>query len=210
MEGSQAQKRRPGRPRKYPKPEIEAEQQVEQQDEKTPAPVGQMPIWKRRAAMLKRKGTTPRNLFEGTPFHIDMPDRIKPHVRFLWMSDIMNQKRPILPTFSFDVWQPVTQDVAKELGIENSLHTNDLTPEGVPKVGDAFLMWAPEEICKEADKIARSGADAVAAMRRQSDSFRQHAKGRYSEGIGDVTVTHDAEEIDEEEQRRITDVGKRF
>lgn len=166
-----------------------------------------IPLWNKRAEILRARGTTPRNLYEGDPFHITgyEPGSIaKKHVRLLWMSDPIAERKPILPGFRADIFEPVTEAVAKELGIQPN--TKERTIDGVYKVGrDAFLVWAPEVIAKEMDDILLRGARAAEAMVAVKEKFISQIPGEHQGAIGDGAVfaqTPEAFETYREEQLR--------
>lgn len=104
---------------------------------------GQIPSWERRIREMEKSGTTPRDFIWHSPFEYKMPKHVSEHVSLLWMSDMMWKERPILEGFSYDIWQMMTPEKMEEFSLE--VHTRDRTPEGVPKFGDAFLMWAPKK-----------------------------------------------------------------
>lgn len=166
-----------------------------------------VPIWDRRAALLRERGTTPRNLYDGDVFKIKKPPSVAKNVRFWWASEPFWKKRPVCPGFRYDIWEPVTKEVAEEMGIE-VLGTKDFTPDGVYKAGhDAFLMWAPEAIAKEYDEIVLRGADTKALMKAANEEINEKLAGEDSRPIGSIVVTHSEQELAEAEQRERQDVG---
>jgi hypothetical protein len=130
-----------------------------------PPKAGKRHLWDRRADALKRKGTTPRDMFWHDAFAVKMPKHVDEKIKIYWMSDIMWERRPPCEGFMYDIWEPVTKEVMDELGIK--VVTKNFGQDGVPRVGDAFLMWAPKEITlqmraywKEKSLAARKSTDS--------------------------------------------------
>lgn len=168
-----------------------------------------MRIWEKRMADLEARGTTPRDLYERDPFYVDAPPEVKKNVRFLWMSEIFAERRPICRGFQHDLYQPVTQEIMDEMGIK--VDTRDRTPAGVPKVGfDAFLVWAPEEAAKQQDEIFLRGAKVRELMQERQDSIEEKFKGSHQGRIGSVEVPESFEELQEAETRQRNELGERY
>lgn len=165
-----------------------------------------LPIWQRRTEALRERGVTSRDLFGGNPWYIDAPAATKKNCHFLWMSDIMWQKRPMLPGFRWDIYQPVTKELEQELGIK--LATKNRTSDGVGRVGeDAFLVWAPKELVLEQDEIFLEGSRIAERMKAEHARFREGVSGPVATGdatgpTGEVVVTNDAAELAEAQARQ--------
>lgn len=167
-----------------------------------------IPLWKKQTDILRSKGTTPRDLYESDPFYVYKPPHVARHVRLLWMSDPVWQKRPVLPGFRYDIYQPVTEDVMSELGLKPA--TKDRTVDGVPKVGmDAFLVWAPEEIAHEQDQIFLRGANIVEQMAAAKNSLEEKFRGQDQGAVGDVIVADSPEQLIAAEERQRGETGDR-
>lgn len=167
------------------------------------------PLWNRREEVLRQSTTTPRDFVEGDPWLIKKPAGTAKHCRFLWMSERMWERRPSLVGFRYDNWQPVTPDVAAELGVETG--TKDRTPDGVPRSGDAFLMWCPENVAKEFDDFVLEGAKAQERMQDQANEYRDAITGTSGSGpIGDVVVTDDERELVEAEALQRQELGAKL
>jgi hypothetical protein len=159
-----------------------------------------IPIWERRSSALKKAGQTPRDVHEHDWTYIDMSDEVRKNIRFLWMSNILAEKRPILPGFHYDIYQPVTEEFIRETGIKP--RAKDRTEAGVPRCGDAFLVWAPAEIAAQQDAYWQEMARTKEMMRRRKKeyrrSIRQGGRGdQFTGPIGDIIVSNDMREIHE-------------
>jgi hypothetical protein len=171
------------------------------------------PLWKRRLESLRRSGTTARDIFEQDIFQTKMNAASRDHVRLIWMSDIIMQKRPLLTGFNYELLQPCTPEVCAEFGIET--RTKDRTPEGVPKAGmDAVLYWAPEELCREQDAFLRRGADVKNLMAAREKGGKEEIAASISSEqrgmaspIGSITASTDGREFLEAEAREESSVG---
>ena len=200
--------RRPGRPTNV---EIEARRAAaagEAPVPVVPAREQNLPIWSRRARALKRAGTTPRDFYENDPmfYRFVNPDA-KKHVRILWMSDLMWRKRPMLEGFMWDIYEPITDALAKELGVEFP-NTRQRGPDGVIRCGaDAFATWAPEEIAKQQNEYWAQGARAQEMMRRRAEELDVNLAGH---GIGDVVVSNDPQVILEAETAQRNELGRQY
>lgn len=167
-----------------------------------------VPLWKKEADRFRSKGTTPRDLYEGDPFYVFRPPHVAKNVRLLWMSDPIWQKRPILPGFRYDIYQPVTQEIIDEFGLKPA--TKDRTVDGVPKVGtDATLFWAPEEIAREQDIVFLRGANIADQMRAQKQDLEEKFRGQDQGVVGDVIVADTPEQLYAAEERQRSEVGDR-
>ena len=155
-----------------------------------------LPMWETRSQALRENHTTPRDLFATDWAKIDAPDEVKKNVRFLWMSEIIIRKRPILPGFAYEIYQPVTEDVMKQFQIK--VHTNDRTPEGVPKAGmDAILYWAPEDMAKQQDDVFLEGsrvAEMMARRQKEHSGSTEGAIGSIVEGLSQGDIAKAQEE----------------
>lgn len=168
-----------------------------------------MRIWEKRTAELQARGTTPRDLYERDPFYVEAPKEVKKNVRFLWMSDIFAERRPICRGFQHDLYQPVTPEVMEEMGIK--VGTNDRTPAGVPKAGfDAFLTWAPEELAKQQDEVFLRGAKVPELMRQNQERIAEKFKGDHQGAIGSAEALENFEELQEAETRQRNELGTKY
>lgn len=175
-----------------------------------------LPIWDRRVAALRRKGTTPRDIYGQNVMGIIFPKgargkEVQKKVRFLWISHIFEQKHPMCPGFAQDMYEPVTPDVMKQLGID--VVTKDRTAEGVPKAGhDAVLYWCPEELAKQQDEILLEGAMPSRKLReRQEELFSAFAPQMDDRGgIGGFSVSRDEGELAEVAQAQRREMGTLF
>lgn len=172
---------------------------------------GKLPWWARRSEELQKRGTTPRDLFEHDWSTVEAPDEVKKNVRFLWMSDIIWKKRPILTGFNYDIWTPVDETMMKEMGIKTPF-ARDRTPEGVPRAGmDAFLVCAPEDIARQTDEIFAQGARTDEMMKRHADEATEKM-ARDGIGVigGGAKVSKDIGEIHEAEAKERREMGTPF
>ena len=170
-------------------------------------------LWDRKVEAMRSNGTTPRDLYERDPFAIDAPDDVKKHVGFLWMSDLFLKMSPMCHGFNRGIYEPVTPEVEKELGI--TVLSRDRTPDGVPRVGmDATLYWAPRELLNEQDKVLLSGAHVNA---RQKAEKRRHDRERLASAlhspdavIGDAVSASSAEELAQAALEQRGELGTSF
>jgi len=189
-------KRKRGRPRKYPVPTPpDVTQEVQ-----APA-TGKLSYWKRRTNALKKRGTTPRDLYgrDGNPFEINGPSATMKNVHFFWMSDPVWEKDLPMPGFNKGMYEAVTPDLMNELGI--TVRTKDRTPDGVPKVGkDAWLMCCPMDLYKDQEKIQRGKPlkEILEGEQKQSESQMAH-EADVTQPIGGYEVSRDINDITKKE-----------
>ena len=166
---------------------------------------GKLKPWERRANMLRKSGTTPRDVLNHDWTYIKKSAEVERNCRFLWMSDIMYQKRLPLPGFVWEIWQPVDAKFLEETGIETP-YARTRTAEGTPRCGDAFLMWAPKEMAEQCDQwekeqsFANRMKSATAELEKQSKGMNnagpteQVLEITQSDGIEDANLVSQAEE----------------
>lgn len=163
-------------------------------------PEKKVKLWDKRVEVMREAHTTPRDIYERNILAVHSRNKeVRKNVRFLWISDIMLKNRPMLTGFSWDLYQPVTRELADEFELE--LETNQLNADGVIKAGaDANLYWAPEELCQEQDRIMRGEPFRVTSQRAQEqldDSIRLAD----ANPIGEVVHSKDWREIEEAANR---------
>ncbi len=149
-----------------------------------------IPLWDKRIEAMRAKHTTPRDIYERDILKVSSRSSdVTRNVRFLWISDIMLKKKPMLTGFSWHLYQPVTQKVAEEFELE--LETNDVSPEGVYRAGaDANLYWAPEKLCQEQDRVMR-GEPFVATSKHEEERLDGEIRSMGAEPVGEVVHTKD-------------------
>ena len=162
-------------------------------------------IWDRRTQALRSSGMTPSNFTEEDPFYVSGPKELMAKVRFLWISDIIMRKNPILTGWKISIYEPVTKAIAEEMRLE--VRTNDFTPDGAFRAGDAVLHWTPEEVAKEHDLLFLRGANTKSVAERASAEFQAEVGQSGGVPMGNITVTADANEMAEAEQRQRSDIS---
>jgi len=122
-----------------------------------------LPIWDRVAETMKARGSTPSDFLSHEAMEVRMPARTAKYVRPCWMSNIMAERMPVGLSFVYSPFQPMTPEQMKEMGV--TVRTKDRTAAGVPKVGDAFLCWAPESVARQTDDHFRE-LSRIAVMQK--------------------------------------------
>lgn len=163
-----------------------------------------IPLWEKRTEALRRSGSLPRDFYtkDWTLIeNLEPGSPLREHVRCLWMSDVFLDKHPVCPGFRYEIYEPVTADVAAELGIRPP---GEPTPEGFYRQGDAVLYWAPEEVAKQQDEVFLSGANVRERLKAQREELHEKLG---EDLIGDVTVTNDFNEMKEAGKRNLRELG---
>jgi len=139
---------------------------------------GRGKLWERRSAQLaKDRGTTARDAINPSILFVAAPQEVMDNVEFCWMSDIFLARRPLCPGFEWDLYKPVTPDVAKELRVRTN--TQDHTPDGLIRAGhDALLYWAPKKEVLEMRKRMR-GPSVQERMQAQRKEYEGKVRGEY-------------------------------
>lgn len=160
-----------------------------------------LPLWDRKIKIMEERGTTPNDLFDTDPQHIECPDVVKENVSFWWASDIILTRRPWLPGFNYELYEPVTETEIKEWGLK--LNTKDRTPEGIPRIGsDMYLYWAPKKLRDQQMKLMR-GPSLQERMQKQAHELRERmAKdklGQAGDGTGplgsELVISNDPRDL---------------
>lgn len=185
-----------------------AEQPTPEKPKRGRPPGKRVKLWDRQAEMLKSKVTTSRNTFAETPMWVDIPDEVAKHIEVHWDSTDRETRRPVLPGYPGEIWQPVTEEVAKELGITPL--TTDKTPDGTYKVGfDAILKWAPRKtLALHRARVKKPSAIEILKGRKREfqETIRKDEAGA-SAPIGDITMPGSPEDLVRAEALQREEVG---
>jgi len=173
-------------------------------------PKANRPLWDRQEAILRSRGSTPRDFFEHDIFQVDAPEEVKRNIRFVWLSDIILRGRAILPGFRMDMYAPVTPDVMEELNLK--VRTLDRTAEGIPRAGhDAVLYYVPETIAKEMDDYWKRQANLRSLPAQQKARLQSGlAESQQTRTIGDLEIVERESDLEEAEQRQRSELGTPF
>ncbi len=139
--------------------------------------------------------TVPRDYYERGVLTWDAPEETKEHIHVFFDSELREQRNPVLPTFDANLYEPLTKDLAEDLGIK--VPYGRWTETGHMKVGhDAIVKIAPKKIMDARRKDLSSRHKIAERMRKHEEFYREQAlsvnrKGRNGEAtmpIGDIQI----------------------
>lgn len=140
-----------------------------------------------RNAELRRRGTTPRNMFEGHPDWWDAPEEIKKRIQVLWISDMVLERQAALGGACWDMWKPIDSAMRAKCGLK--FKSKQFDKNGVPKYGqDMTAHWCPMEMWNEQKDVFKSIlAPAEERSGREKEALNRKLGGGV---IGDITTEH--------------------
>ena len=173
------------------------------------------------ASEMRRDGTTPRDIFEGSPEYFTGPSEVLRAIRIQWMSDILWQRRPIMPGYNWAMWKKLTGDLVERFQLKFNTKQRD-PQDGTPRYGsDMFAVWCPEVIWQQqVDVFKRNSMGApYETSEGAKEKLNEMTDGMAIGGVMRRTVVtrpRDAEEmgtidvptdLTEEAQRQRKEVG---
>lgn len=139
--------------------------------------------------------TTPRDFYEKGVLTWEAPEETKKHIHVFFDSELRERRNPVLPTFDANLYEPLTKELADELGIK--VPYGRWTDQGHMKVGhDAIVKIAPKRIMDDRRSALSKRHKIAERMRKHEEFYRDQAlavnkRGRNGEAtmpIGDIQI----------------------